>query len=89
MPLYTPLSGSWLNLAEALQRIIVRRALSGQHPQTPAEIITWLEDTVAAWNEDPTPFVWGGKRRERRKRARQRRLGGSPALLADTHSNAA
>ena len=48
MPLYTPLSGSWLNLAEALQRIIVRRALSGQHPQTPEEIISWLEDTVTA-----------------------------------------
>jgi DDE superfamily endonuclease len=89
MPLYTPLSGSWLNLAEALQRIIVRRALSGQHPQTPAEIIAWLEDTVAAWNEDPTPFAWGGKRKERRERARQRRLGGSPALLANHHSNAA
>ena len=89
MPLYTPLSGSWLNLAEALQRIIVRRALAGQHPQTSAEIITWLEDTVAAWNEDPTPFTWGGKRKERRQRARQRRLGGSPAVLADHQSNAA
>jgi hypothetical protein len=89
MPLYTPLSGSWLNLAESLQRIIVRRALSGQHPQTPEEIITWLEETVAAWNEDPTPFTWGGKRKERRERARQRRLGGSAAVLADHHSNAA
>jgi hypothetical protein len=89
MPLYTPLSGSWLNLAEALQRIIVRRALAGQHPQSPEEIITWLEDTVAAWNEDPTPFTWGGKRKERRDRARQRRLGGSPAVVADSHSNAA
>jgi len=36
---------------------MVRRALSGQHPQTPEEIITWLEETVAAWNEDPTPFL--------------------------------
>jgi len=89
MPLYTPLSGSWLNLAESLQRIIVRRALAGQHPQTPEEIITWLEETVAAWNEDPTPFTWGGKRKERRDRARQRRLGGSAAVLADHHSNAA
>ena len=34
LPLYTPLSGSWLNMAESLQRIIVRRALSGQHPQS-------------------------------------------------------
>ena len=89
MPLYTPLSGSWLNLAEALQRIIVRRALAGQHPHTPDEIIRWLEETVAAWNEDPTPFVWGGKRKERRDRARQRRLGGSPAVLANHQSNAA
>ena len=80
MPLYTPLSGSWLNLAESVQRILVRRALAGQHPQTPEEIITWLEDTVAAWNEAPTPFRWDGKRRERRIRARQRRLGGSAAV---------
>jgi hypothetical protein len=88
MPLYTPISGSWLNLAESLQRIIIRRALSGQHPHTPDEIITWLEDTVAAWNEDPTPFTWGGKRKERRDRARQRRLGGSPAVVANRYSNA-
>jgi hypothetical protein len=82
MPLYTPLSGSWLNMAEALQRIIVRRALAGQHPQTPEDIITWLEDTVAGWNQAPTPFVWDGKRRERRRQARARHLGGSAATLA-------
>ena len=33
MPLYTPVGGSWLNMAESVQRIIVRRALAGQHPQ--------------------------------------------------------
>ena len=78
MPLYTPLSGSWLNLAEAVQRIIVGRALAGHHPQSPAELIAWLEDTVAGWNAAPTPFTWGGKRLERRQRARDRRLGGHP-----------
>ena len=45
-----------------------------------ADLITWLEDTVAGWNSAPTPFVWDGKRRERRIRAKQRRLGGSAAL---------
>ena len=80
LPLYTPLSGSWLNLAEALQRIVVRRALDGQHPKTATEIITWLEDTVAGWNAEPTPFVWAGKRRARRQRARQRRLGEAAAM---------
>jgi hypothetical protein len=82
LPLYTPLSGSWLNMAESLQRILVHRALAGQHPHTPEDIITWLEATVAGWNADPTPFTWGGKRAERRQRARVRRhqrLAGSGA----------
>jgi len=89
MPLNTPLSGSWLNMAESLQRILTRRALAGQHPQTADDIITWLEDTVAGWNETPTPFVWDGKRRERRRQARARRLGGSAATLAQHQLNAA
>ncbi len=43
--------------AESLQRIIVRRTLAGEHPQNSAEIIGWLEETVAGWNTAPTPFV--------------------------------
>jgi hypothetical protein len=82
LPLYTPLSGSWLNLAEPVQRIIARRALDGQHPQSQDDLITWLEDAVIGWNADPTPFTWHGKRYDRRQRARQRRLGGSPASQA-------
>ena len=89
MPLYTPLGGSWLNMAESIQRIIGGRALAGQHPQTAPEIIEWLEQTVAGWNAAPTPFVWDGKRRARRQRARQRRLGGSAASLRDHRSIAA
>jgi hypothetical protein len=81
MPLYTPLGGSWLNMAESIQRIIKRRALDGHSPQTPAEIIAWLEAAAAGWNRTPTPFVWGGKRQARRERTQQRRhaLGGSGA----------
>jgi hypothetical protein len=81
LQLYTPLSGSWLNMAESVQRILVRRALAGQHPQTPTQIMAWLEETVDGWNQHPTPFVWGGKRQARRQRARLRRLGGSGAAL--------
>lgn len=83
MPLYPPLAGSWLHMAESVQRILVGRALAGAHPQDPEELITWLEETVAGWNAAPTPFKWDGKRRERRERARQRRLGGAGAALAD------
>jgi hypothetical protein len=89
MPLYTPLGGSWLNMAESLQRILVGRALAGQHPETVVHLITWLEEAVAGWNAAPTPFVWDGKRRERRLRARQRRLGGSGAALGVPQSIAA
>jgi transposase len=89
LPLYTPLSGSWLNMAESLQRIIADRALDGHHPQTAQEIISWLEDTVAGWNQAPTAFVWDGKRRARRRRAPERRLGGSAAILAQSQLNAA
>ena len=81
MPLYTPLSGSWLNMTESIQRIIAGRALAGQTPASSAELIEWLETTARAWNTDPTPFEWGGRRQARRERAYRRRhpLGGSGA----------
>jgi len=81
LPLYTPLGGSWLNMAESIQRILKRRALEEQHPTQPGQIIEWLEATAQGWNAHPTPFEWGGKRAARRKRAWERRhaLGGSGA----------
>ncbi len=81
MLLYTPPSGSWLNMAESIQRIRKRRALDGSHPQTPEEIMAWFEAVAAAWNQEPTPFEWGGKRAVRRARSRTRchQQGGSGA----------
>ena len=59
MPLYTPLGGSWLNMAESVQRILKRRTLDGQHPQSPAEEPGrdrhLVEQTAQAWNRQPTP----------------------------------
>ena len=82
MPLYTPLAGSWLNMAESIQRILARRALVGQCPETPEQIMHDLEAVAAHWNRAPTPFVWGGKRTTRRSRSRLRRhaQGGSGAF---------
>jgi hypothetical protein len=81
MPLYTPLGGSWLNMAESIQRILKRRAVGGQHPEQTGQIIGWFEAVARHWNAAPTPFVWGGKRMERRRRQRERchRVGGSGA----------
>ena len=82
MPLYTPLGGSWLNMAESIQRLLKRRALDGQQPQSPAEIGAWFEQTAQSWNRQPTPFVWNGKRRQRRRRhiGDGHPIGGSAAL---------
>jgi hypothetical protein len=72
LPLYTPLSGSWLNLAESVQRILAHRTLDGQHPHSVPELMIWLAATVRGWNAAPTIFEWGGKRAARRERARAR-----------------
>ena len=68
MPLPTPLGGSWLNMAESIQRVLKRRTLDGQHPQNPTEIGTWFQQTAQAWNRQPMPFLWNGKRRQRRRK---------------------
>ena len=82
MPLYTPLGGSWLNMAESIQRVLKRRAPDGQQPQSPAEIGAWFEQTARSWNRQPTPFVWNGRRRQRRRRHADddHPIGGSAAL---------
>jgi hypothetical protein len=62
--------------------VLKRRALAGQHPHSPAEIGRWVEQTARCWNAQPTPFVWNGKRRQRRRRFSHdaiHRLGGSGA----------
>jgi hypothetical protein len=80
--IFTPLGGSWLHMAESIQRILKRRALDGFYPPDVQTIIDRLETAAGGWNAHPTPFVWNGKRRMRRQRAREKhlhRVGGSGA----------
>jgi transposase len=79
---YTPCAGSWLNMAESVQRILIRRALEGHHVYDVEILKDWLTDTIEGWNRHPTPFIWGGKRHARRDRAyaRRHRQGGSGAM---------
>ena len=81
MPLFTPVGGSWLNMAESIQRVLKDRALAGHHPAGPGEIVARFTAVADHWNADPTPFEYGGKRSARRTRERNRRhaLGGSGA----------
>jgi hypothetical protein len=78
MALFTPIAASWLNLAESVQRILVRRAVSGRSFESAEAVMASLEAVATGWNADPTPFEWGGRRKARRDRAKERhRLGGS------------
>ena len=68
MPLYTPVGGSWLNMAEShparAQAPRARRAAS----EPSRGIGRLFEQTARCSNAQPTPFVWNGKRRQRRRR---------------------
>ena len=77
MPLYTPLGGSWLNMAEAIQRLLKRRSFV--QSMLNDELGAWFEQTAWHWNRQPTPFVWSGKRRRRRAGEGRHRLGGTAA----------
>ena len=79
MPLYRSLAGSWLNMAESIQRILVRSALAGQNPETPEQIIYWVEAVARARDSGPIPLEWGSAKSAHRTRSRNRRhaLGGS------------
>ena len=63
MPPSTPPSGAWLGLAESIRRILVRRALAGEAPTSPDDLIDWLEATARGRNADPTPCAWAARRR--------------------------
>jgi hypothetical protein len=73
LPLYTPLGGSWLNVAESMQHLFKRRALDGQYPPSPQHIFDALEAVAAHWNSQSTPFIWAGKRKAQRDRAALKR----------------
>ncbi len=66
LPLYTPLGGSWLNMAESVQRILKRRALDGTYTRSTDAIIQAFEAVATHWNIQPTPFIWAGQRKARR-----------------------
>jgi hypothetical protein len=50
MPLYTPIAGAWLNMAASVQRSLVRRALSGQHPESAEQVMAGT--ATLKWPQD-------------------------------------
>jgi transposase len=81
---YTPTAGSWLNLVESFFRILDRRVYDGTDHLTINDLEIALDAGLRAWNAQPTPFTWRGKRwrRRHRRHARQSlRHGATPCPM--------
>ena len=55
---FTPTSGSWSNLVEALFSIITRQALRRGNFPTVADLIAAIERFIDACNDRCAPFTW-------------------------------
>jgi transposase len=55
---FTPTSASWLNLVERWFAELTNRKLRRSSQRSVAELEADLKAWIAAWNQDPKPFVW-------------------------------
>jgi transposase len=55
---FTPTSASWLNLVERWFAELTNRKLRRSAHRSVAELEADLNAWIAAWNQDPKPFVW-------------------------------
>jgi transposase len=55
---FTPTSASWLNLVERWFAELTNRKLRRSSHPSVAGLETDLKAWIAAWNDDPKPFVW-------------------------------
>lgn len=80
---FTPTSCSWLNLVERLFAEITRQRIRRGVFTSVQQLKSAIEQWVAAWNEDPRPFVWTAKhgriiaKHQRAKKALAEASGGS------------
>jgi transposase len=55
---FTPKSASWMNQVEGFFSILTRRSIRRADFPSKAALVRHIETFLAAWNQDPTPFVW-------------------------------
>ncbi len=55
---YVPTSCSWLNLIERWFAELTNKRIRRDSFLSVTDLVTAIEDFLAAWNENPKPFVW-------------------------------
>lgn len=55
---YTPTSASWLNQVEGFFGILGKQSLGVSDFPNKAALRQHIDQYIAHWNDDPTPFVW-------------------------------
>jgi len=61
VPHFIPTSSSWLNLVERWFRELTQKAVRRGAFVSVADLMQAIERFLAAWNENPQPFVWTAK----------------------------
>jgi transposase len=61
VPHFIPTSSSWLNLVERWFGELTQKAVRRGAFASVAELVQAIEAFLAAWNENPRPFVWTAK----------------------------
>jgi transposase len=55
---FTPTGASWLNMVEAWFSILTRKSVRRGSFDTVQALVRHIEQYIAHWNANPTPFVW-------------------------------
>jgi hypothetical protein len=61
-----PKAAAWLNLIEGFWKILGQRSLQGRDCRSTSEVAAALHACADAWNDNPTPFLWGREPRPKR-----------------------
>ena len=71
---FTPTSASWLNMVERFFRDLTEKRLRRGVFHSVPHLITALEDYLAHYNSDPTPFVWTARANDILMKVKRARL---------------
>lgn len=55
---FTPTGASWLNMVEAWFSILTRKSVRRGSFDTVRALVSHIEQYIAHWNANPTPFAW-------------------------------